>query len=106
MVYRDVNIYCRASSHADVSSQGAIPWMIGNVVVVNIFALSYFIVDLLLRIPNTQKRNDWYSHGDSRFCAQSFILVSDRIDDLVKIAVCVVGFVGNHFEHPRAVLKH
>lgn len=100
MVNRNVNIYCRASSHSDVSSQGAIPWMIGYMVVVDIFALSYFIVDLLMGIPNTQKRNDWNSHGDSRFRAESFILISDRIDNLVKIAVCVVGFVGNHFEHP------
>ena len=81
-------------------SQSAVSWMIGNVVVIDVFTLCYLVVDLLMGVPYSQEWNDWNSHRNPRFRAQSFILFPDGIDNLVKIAISVVRFVRNHFEHP------
>lgn len=32
--------------------------------------------------------------------------MADGVDDFIEVAVGIVGLLGNHFEHPGAILKH
>jgi hypothetical protein len=80
--------------------------MISNVVVVNVFALSNLIVDFFLLVYESKKGNNWNGQCNSGFRAKSVVFVSDRVNNLVKVAICIVGFRRDHFEHPRTILKH
>jgi hypothetical protein len=57
-------------------------------------------------VSESEEGDDGDGEGDARLGGQRLVLVPDGVDDLVEVAVGVVGLIGDHLEHPRPVLEH
>jgi hypothetical protein len=75
-------------------------------VVVNVEALSNLVIKSFTFLPYSQEGNYWYGKGKTRTLAQCKVLFSYRVNNFVKVTVCIVRLAWDHFEHPRTVFEH
>jgi hypothetical protein len=77
-------------------------------IVINVDAVCDVIVEifLFLLIAHSHKGDYRDCYSESRFRMENIILAPDGIDDLVKVATCVVRLVWYHLKHPRAIFEH
>lgn len=104
--YRYIYLNCFPSSHSDMLSECSKPWMICNMIVINVFALCYLIVEWFFLFSYPKKRDNWNCKCNSRSGWKRFIFASYWVDNFVKITVSIVRLVRNHFEHPWTIFKH